>query len=126
MQSKKLLIKEIELELDIKLTNQEARILLNSLFDKEDEDFTIDLCGNEYRFISECSIEDIYYEEQLELIKENYFDNKDLPWWIEIDWEKTIENVFNSDGYGHHFSTYDCSEENISFEDNSYYVFRTN
>ena len=128
MESKKLLIKEIQLELDIELSKEEAETLWNNLFwdNREKEDFTIELGGNEYRFISECSIEDIYYEEQVELIKECYFDNKDLPWWVEIDWEKTVENVLYSDGYGNHFSRYDGSEENISFEDHSYYVFRTN
>jgi hypothetical protein len=91
-----------------------------------DADFHIELDGNEYRFILEGSIDDIYYEEQKEFIEEIYFDGKELAWWIVIDWDETIENVKNSDGYGNHFSSYDGSEEYVTFDDYAYYIFRTN
>ena len=89
-------------------------------------DFTIDLDGCQYRFISENTIEDTYHDEQMDLIKECFLDGKDLPWWFEIDWDKTIENVFNADGYGNHFSGYDGSEETFGYDGEVWYVFRTN
>jgi len=89
-------------------------------------DFHLEIGGNEYRFISEKTIEDIYQEEQEELIKECYLGGNELPWWIEIDWEKTVENVLSSDGYGNHFSGYDGSEETFGYKDEVWYVFRTN
>lgn len=89
-------------------------------------DFHLEIGGNEYRFISESSIEDIYYDGQVELIKECYLGGKELPWWIEIDWEKTVENVLSSDGYGNHFSGYDGSEETFTYNTELWYVFRTN
>lgn len=92
----------------------------------KENDFSREIDGKEYRFISENTIEDTYYDEQLELIKELYFPNENLPWWIEIDWDRTIENVFNADGYGNFFSRYDGSEETFSFDDELWYVFRTN
>lgn len=92
----------------------------------KENDFSREIDGKEYRFISENTIEDTYYDEQLELIKELYFPNENLPWWIEIDWDRTIENVFNADGYGNFFSGYDGSEETFSFDDELWYVFRTN
>lgn len=78
--------------------------------------------GGEYRVIDENYINDIHHEENLELIKDCYLDGKDLPWWIEIDWKKTTQNVRDSDGYGHHFSAYDGCEEYID----GFYIFRTN
>lgn len=59
------------------------------------------------------------------LLKNYIYQNIDKVWWIEIDWDKTIDNVF-TDGYGHHFSSYDGSEEQIEFKDETYYIFRTN
>ena len=117
-------IDEVEYILDIKLTETEAEEL-SFAFDN-DTDFYIELDGGEYRFISENTIDDIYHDEQMELIKELYFDGKEFPWWIEIDWDKTIENVLNADGYGNHFSHYDHSEETFIYNDENYYVFRTN
>lgn len=90
-----------------------------------DADFYIELDGNEYRFILEGSIDDIYYDSQKDLIEECFMP-KDFPSWIEIDWDETIENVKNSDGYGNHFSSYDGSEEYVTFDDYAYYIFRTN
>jgi len=91
-----------------------------------ENDFNIELDGKEFRFISEKVIDRVYYDEQRELIEEIYLGGKELPWWIEIDWENTIENVLTSDGYGTHFSCYDHSEDNIIFENENWFIFRTN
>jgi len=118
------MIDEVEYTLDIELTETEAEEL-SFAFDN-DTDFYITLDGKEYRFISENTIDDTYHDEQMDLIKECYLDGKDLPWWFEIDWDKTIENVLNADGYGNHFAGYDGSEETLTYESELWYVFRTN
>ncbi len=82
-------------------------------------DFTFDLDGAEYRFIHNSCIDDIYREEIIETIKDCY--NLDLPDFIEIDWDATVDNCL-VDGYGHHFSSYDHSELEVG----EWYIFRTN
>jgi hypothetical protein len=89
-------------------------------------DFSIEINGCEYRFISENTIEDVYFDEQKDLIEDCYLGGKELPWWFEIDWGKTIDNVLSSDGYGNHFSGYDGSEETFGYDGEVWYVFRTN
>lgn len=89
----------------------------------ESDSSTIELDGMEFRLINENAIREIYQDEQEELIKDCYFPNlKEIPWWLEIDWEATVQNCLDSDGYGHHFSTYDGSE----LYTDGYYIFRTN
>ena len=124
MKNLELLQEEITSVMGIEITEIESE----NVKDEMDRgfDFHIELDGNEYRFISESAIDDIYHDEQMELIKECYLDGKDLPWWFEIDWDKTVENVLNADGYGHHFSQYDGSEETFRYDGELWYVFRTN
>ena len=89
----------------------------------ESDNSTIELDGMEFRLINEDAIREIYQDEQEELIKDCYLSNlKEIPWWLEIDWEKTVENVLDSDGYGHHFASYDGGE----LYTDGYYIFRTN
>lgn len=83
-------------------------------------DFTFEFDENEYRIISDDSIERIYREEKEETIR-GWYDLSNIPDFIEIDWDKTIDN-YSQDGYGHHFSGYDGSE----IECAGYYIFRTN
>lgn len=86
------------------------------------EDFTIELIDNEYRFIQEGAIDSIYQDAIRELVEDCYLvGEKETPWWIAIDWEQTAQNCL-MDGYGHTFSGYDGSEENVA----GYYIFRTN
>lgn len=98
--------------------------LHDSLIDLEGandfDDFTFDFDGNEYRIISDDSIEIIYREEMEETIKDCY-DLSNIPDFVEIDWDKTVDNCMQ-DGYGNHFSSYDGSE----IECAGYYIFRTN
>jgi len=118
-------MKKIDLaeELGIKISKAEWEDFKDNF---GSDDFHIELDGNEYRFILEGSIDDIYYDSQKDLIEECFMPREGLPTWIEIDWDQTIENVKNADGYGNHFSSYDGSEEYVVFEDYAYYIFRTN
>jgi len=89
----------------------------------ESDNSTIELYGMEFRLINEDSIREIYQDEQEELIKDCYLSNlKEIPWWLEIDWEATVQNCLDSDGYGHHFASYDSSE----LYTDGFYIFRTN
>lgn len=86
------------------------------------QDEYIDCSFGEYRIIHSDEIWDIYYEETIELIKDCYFSHlNDIPSFIVIDWDATVEGCF-IDGYGHHFSSYDGYEN----EYGSYYIFRVN
>ena len=114
----------IEDALEVNATTSNL-IDLDDKFDT-DNDFCFEIDGNEYRFISGNVIEDTYFDEQKDLIEECYLRGKELPHWIEIDWEKTIDNVLSSDGYGNHFASYDGSEESFGYEDELWYVFRIN
>lgn len=109
--------------------------LFDNLADYKD-DFYIDNGQSEYRFISDAAIEDIHTEEVKDLVQDCYLNGTDLDKypWIVIDWEETAENVRRSDGYGHHFSSYDGSYEEFDFTDAAeggnasfnYCIFRTN
>ena len=43
-----------------------------------------------------------------------------------IDEDEFIEGVIESDGRGHTLSSYDGTENEISFDDEWYYIYRTN
>tara|TARA_R110000803_G_scaffold198484_2_gene262238 strand:+ start:240 stop:623 length:384 start_codon:yes stop_codon:yes gene_type:complete len=114
------------LDLEIETTKEERHELLNSLY--KESDFCWEAGGAEYRIICEDVIEEIHTEEVKDLTIDCYFNGTDLHknTWIEIDWEKTAENVRKSDGYGNHFSHYDGSEEEFRLDGVWYYVFRVN
>jgi len=110
---------------------------LHDLAEKMDSenDFTVDLDGAEYRFIEDAVIRETAQDEMEEMIKDCYLstpDNKELPWWIEIDWKKTVQNCIDADGYGHHFSSYDGNEYEVtsdtypSINYELWHIFRTN
>lgn len=92
--------------------------------EKIEDDFYVDIDGNEYRIIADSAIWDIYVDE-IKNIVEDCYDLKleDIPAFVswEIDWEQTAKNAYD-DGYGHTFSSYDFSE----YETNNYYIFRVN
>lgn len=85
-------------------------------------DFNVELDGAEYRFIHKSEIEDVYAVSIQNMI-ESCYDMSDLPNVISsnIDWDSVIQDCM-MDGYGHHFSSYDGSE----YEVTDYYIFRTN
>jgi hypothetical protein len=108
-----------ELELDVNRDEvNELEDLLNS-----ENDFHIEIDGNEYRIINSDCIWDIYVE-TIKEITEDCYDVK-APSWLAIDWEQTAENC-SVDGYGHTFSSYDGSELECEFGEEDYYIFRTN
>ncbi len=103
---------------------------LNDLLEMmaNNRDFTFEFAnGQEYRIITDYKIYDIYCEEQEDMLKEIYpevFDNN--LWWVEIDMDKTIENILDADGYGNLFATYDGKENEVNFEGELFHFFRTN
>jgi len=109
-------------ELELQVYKDEVRALENMTFHHHD-DFFIEIDGEEYRFIHEDYIWDIYVEEIKEVTRDCYIEKK-LPDWVEVDWEKTAKNVYHSDGYGHHFSRYDGSEYESTIDGEFYYIFR--
>jgi len=119
------------LEIDCKDFQQE---LFDNLADYEDC-FEIDNGSESYRFISDTAIEDIHVESVKDMVTDCYLSGTDLDKysWLAIDWEETAENLRRYDGYGHHFSSYDGSEEEYDFTDVEgsgvkfgYWIFRTN
>jgi|SaaInlStandDraft_1057018.scaffolds.fasta_scaffold00360_34 hypothetical protein len=108
------------LDLDIETTKEERHELLNSI--NAENDFYWEADGAEYRIICEDVIEEIHTEE----LKDALCADFEKLWWIEVDWEKTAQNVRDSDGYGNHFSHYDHSEEEFRLDRTWYYVFRVN
>ena len=116
-------IDSILLELNKEIEESEVNELFTQL-DDEEEDFTIELEGEEYRFIHKDSIDEIYKETIKDIVTDCYDLNLDeIPSFISfnIDWDKTAENCM-VDGYGHTFSSYDSSEVEVG----NYYIFRTN
>ena len=107
-------------ELELRVDREEVNELVNSL--ESDNDFYQDIDGAEYRFILDSEIWDIYVE-GIQEITEDCYDIK-APSWLAIDWEKTAENC-HVDGYGHHFSSYDGSEIEYDFDNQSWWIFRT-
>lgn len=83
------------------------------------ENCDTDFVTGDYRIIDDHYIADIYYDEMIDSIKDCY--DLDVPDFIEIDWDKTVENCM-IDGYGHHFASYDGHEHHSE----GYYIFKTN
>lgn len=99
----------------------ELREMFQSVIDSLCDDFFFETDCAEFRIIDEQVIDDIWHSEIIDLIKECYPDLRQLPKFVEIDWDQTAENC-KVDGLGHHFSGYD-GEEHYT---NGYYIFRTN
>ena len=114
----------VQNELSIELDTDDAENLIDEMYCKND--FTIELDGGEYRFINDSEIWDIYFDEQKDLIEELYLPNLNREWWIAIDWDTTITNVFEADGYANHFASYDDHENSIIWKTERWYIFRTN
>ena len=86
-------------------------------------DFCIELDGKEYRFIYEHAIDDIYAEEQKDFIEQEL---TDLPNYIRIDWEETIDLLKEHDGFANWFASYDGHELEAEFDGMFYYIYRVN
>ena len=105
------------------LDADEIEEALTTLEENED-DFTIDFDGNEYRLIKDSEIWGIYVEAIKDIVNDCYDLKLDkLPSFlaVEIDWEQTAKNCY-VDGYGHTFASYDGDE----LESGEYWIFRVN
>ena len=107
---------EVLISLTGDLTLSEIKELDSQL---DSNDVSVDVNGEEYRIIEESVIDDIWEESLKELLEDCY----EIPPLLKnyIDYDKWVEDC-KFDGLGHHFSTYDGSEESSG----SYYYFRTN
>lgn len=101
---------------------------LETMIHESNHDYHFEFDGSYYRLIesSEENIWPIYCDEIEELVKDCYsivLKLDEIPDFIavSIDWEQTARNAY-ADGYGHHFSGYDGSEEEVA----GFYIFRTN
>jgi len=119
---KRQILEFISEELELDINREEVKEFENQL--NLENDFYIEIDGNEYRVINADAIWDIFVEEIKDITEECYTGK--LEWWIAVDWEETAENCLQADGYGHHFSGYDGSELECEFGEEDYYIFRTN
>ena len=90
----------------------------------DSDDFTAEIVGMEFRFINGDRIKRIYHREMKEFIQDDEL--RSVPSYVKIDWDATINYIFQSDGYGHFFASYDGEEGLDDFGDNEYYLFRIN
>ncbi len=106
--------------LDVDPDKGDIRDLIDLM--SEENDLYWECDGQEYRIIHMDEIDDIAEEEIKEIVQDCYLNGVDMDklWWIEIDWKQTADNCISADGYGHHFSSYDGSEE----EWDNWYFFR--
>jgi hypothetical protein len=109
-------------DLSLKADKGDIRDLIDQM--NEDNDVYWECDSEEYRIIHTDVIDDIAEDEIKEIVQDCYLNGLDMDklWWIEIDWEQTADNCISADGYGHHFSSYDGSEQ--EWED--WYFFRVN
>lgn len=113
----------IAIELGLLVNRDEIKEIEEELAGGDYEDFHAEIDGEEYRFIHEDFIWDIY-KDTIKEIAEDCYDLK-LPKWLAVNWEETAENCYQ-DGFGHTFSTYDGSEREYMIGNILYYIFRTN
>ena len=103
------------------LTNDDIEAIADKI--ESESDFFLELDnGREYRFINESVIDTTYFHECKETIEECYGGLSSLPHFVFIDWEATVENCRQHDGYGMQFAHYDHEELNAG----DWYIFRTN
>lgn len=111
--------------LQLEINRDEVREIERNI--ESENDFYVEIDGQEYRFIHDAFIWDIYVDGIKEITEECYLINDGAKqWWIAIDWEKTAENCYDADGYGHHFASYDGNEVEWAFDGENYHIFRTN
>ncbi len=115
----------IKYELQSGIDRDEVRDILEKI-DTDYDDFEVEIDGQWFRFIHSKYIWDIYVESIKELTLDCYIGNGDLPNWLAVDWQKTADNVYDADGYGHHFSHYDGNEYEYEIDGENYFIFRTN
>lgn len=90
----------IAIDLNLDIVREEVRHIEDEIKSGE-YDFYAEIDGEEYRFIREDEIWEIYVEQIKETVEDCYTGK--MEWWIAIDWEETAENCLQ-DGYGHTFA----------------------
>jgi len=93
--------------------------------EQEEEDFTAEIVGMQYRFILTDSLDEIYFLEQKQFIEDEVKALK-LPDYIKIDWNKTITYIQACDGCGPFFASYDGLEDEDEFGNVWYNFYRIN
>lgn len=111
--------------LDSKTVSKDTRAILDAC--KKREDFIVELSMGEYRIIHDNAIEDIFDGEIRELADDCYNIKRikeelgNVGRYLTFDYDSFIADC-RMDGYGHHFSGYDGSEESVG----PWYIFRVN
>ena len=110
--------------LDSEALREDARAILDA---HDSDDFTVELNEGEYRIIHDNAIEDIFDSEIRELADDCYdvegIKEKmgNVGRYFTFDYDSFVEDC-RMDGYGHHFSGYDGSEESVG----PWNIFRVN
>ena len=104
----------------VKGITKEEFFSIEDAIDSGYNDFCASIAGAEYRIIDDDAIEEIHENEIRDTVGDIYFSGREIPWWVEIDLPATAKNVSDSDGYGHHFSSYDGSELGVG----RWHIFR--
>ena len=91
---------------------------------ESEDDYTIEADGEDWRCIHEDAIERIHDDSIRELVDDCYLSDKNIPDVIKnyFDYEKFARDCRISDGYGHHFASYDGEKHEIG----DCYLFRIN
>lgn len=111
--------------LDSEAIREDARAILEAY--KEQKDFVVELNEGEYRIIHDNAIDDIFDREIRELADECYdiegIKKKmgNVGRYFTFDYDSFVRDC-RYDGYGHHFSSYDGSEESVG----PWNIFRVN
>jgi len=80
--------------LELEINRDEVREIERYI--ESENDFYVEIDGQEYRFIHENVIWDIYVDGIKDLTEECYLVNDGAKqWWIAIDWEKTAEKLLS-------------------------------
>lgn len=121
----------LQIAKDIKISDirTDARAILEAFANAyDDSDFTVDFGRIEYRIISDDKIEAIHRREIEEQVDDCYDLAKvrkamgGVGMYLTFDYDALASAARISDGYGHHFSSYDGEELEVG----NYHIFRVN
>lgn len=120
---------QIAKEINVSDLREAARTILEAFENAEDSsDFTVDFGNIEYRIIHDDAIETIHRASIAEMVDDCYdlegMKRKmgNLAAYMEFDYDSFARDCRMSDGYGHHFSSYDGEEIEVE----NWHIFRTN
>lgn len=113
------------LKIALEIKAYDSREAARAIMDAEDgDDFRFTVDRDEYRVIHDDAIERIHDDEIREMVDDCYLSDESIPATIRryFDYESFARDCRLSDGYGHHFSSYDGNEIEVG----DYHVFRLN